>query len=283
MAIDQRAEDGRSLCFDTGPLTEDVELLGAPEVELRLSADRPQAHLIARLCDVAPDGVSALVTYGVLNLNHRDSHEFPAALEPGRFCEIRLRLNDVARRIPKGHCLRLALATAHWPVVWPAPDDATLSIATEASRLILPHRPAQAEDAALPPFGPAVAPPPLAYRETRPGRGWRLVTDDIGAGSRRMVLGKDYGAGEILDIGVEDDAMLVEIYDIRPDDPLSARARIEGRAGFASAGHRCRIETVTELSAGKESFDLECRIDAFEDDKPIFGRSFRKSIRREFM
>ena len=96
-------------------------------------------------------------------------------------------------------------------------------------------------------------------------------------------MGLDYGAGEILDIGIEDDAVLAEIYEIRPDDPLSARARIEGKAGFASAGHRCRIETVTELSATRESFEMVAKIEAFEDGKSVFARSFRKSIPREFM
>jgi len=149
--------------------------------------------------------------------------------------------------------------------------------------LILPQRPPRDADAELTPFEPAVAPPPVAYRETRPGRGWRVVTDDIGAGIRRIEMGKDYGAGEILDIGVEDDAVMVETYEISPDDPRSARARIVASAGFASAGHRCRIETVTELSATKESFELHSRIEAFEADKPIFARSFRKSVPRDFM
>ncbi|HSY88763.1 MAG TPA: CocE/NonD family hydrolase C-terminal non-catalytic domain-containing protein, partial [Verrucomicrobiae bacterium] len=216
-------------------------------------------------------------------LTHRDGHEHPSALEPGRFYDISLKMNDIARRIPRGNRLRLALATAHWPIVWPAPEDATLSISSQGSRLILPQRPPRQADADLTPFEPAIAPPPIAYRETRPGRGWRVVTDDIGAGLRRVEMGKDYGAGEILDIGVEDDAVMVEIYEISPDDPLSARARIEASAGFASAGHRCRIETVTELSATKESFELHSRIEAFEADKPVFARSFRKSIPRDFM
>ena len=42
---------------------------------VELSCDRPNALLCARLCDVAPDGASLRVTYGLLNLTHRDSHE----------------------------------------------------------------------------------------------------------------------------------------------------------------------------------------------------------------
>jgi hypothetical protein len=283
LPLDQRVEDGCTLCFDSPPLGEDIEILGAPEVELTLASDRPQAHLTARLCDVAPDGTSALVTYAPLNLTHRDSHEHPAALEPGRFYKVRLKLNDIARRISAGHRLRLALATAHWPIVWPAPDNATLSTSTEGSRLILPQRPPRPEDADLLLFESALAPPPIAYRETRPGKSWRRISDDLGENLRRIEMGLDYGAGEILDIGIEDDAVLAETYEISPDDPLSARARIEGKAGFASAGHRCRIETVTELSATRESFEMAAKIEAFEDGKSVFARSYRNSIPREFM
>jgi putative CocE/NonD family hydrolase len=283
LPIDQRAEDGRSLCFDTPPLESDLEILGAPEVVLMLAADRPAANLAVRLCDVAPDGVSALITYGLLNLTHRDSHEFPSPLEPGRAYEVRVKMNDIARRIPQGHRLRLALATAHWPIAWPAPEDATLSVFTGNSWMVLPVRPRRQADATLRPFDPPAMPAPLAYRETRPGRGWREISDDVGSGLRTIVIGKDYGAGETIDLGIEDDAALVETYQIQVSDPLSARCRIEGHAGYASGGVRCRIETVTELAARKTTFDLDCRIEAYEDGKLIFARSFSKSIPRNFM
>ena len=212
LPIDQRAEDGRSLCFDTPPLPEDIEILGAPEACLTLASDRPRANLAVRLCDVAPDGASALITFGVANLAHRESHEHPSSLEPGRFYKIAIKLNDIARRIPKGHRIRLALATAHWPMIWPAPETATLTLSSSGSRLVLPERPPRAEDRSLAPFGPPAAPPPVDYRQIRAGRGWRRVTDDLGTGLRRVEFGKDYGAGKIVDLGIEDDAELVETY-----------------------------------------------------------------------
>jgi len=83
LPIDQREDDALSLCFDTAPLPEAVDLLGRPEVRLVVSADRPRALVSARLCAVAPDGASTLVTWGVLNLAHRDSREAPTALATG--------------------------------------------------------------------------------------------------------------------------------------------------------------------------------------------------------
>ena len=52
------------------PLAEPLEVLGFP-CRLRLSADRPLALVAARLEDVAPDGSSLLVSWGMLNLTHR--------------------------------------------------------------------------------------------------------------------------------------------------------------------------------------------------------------------
>ena len=79
-AGDQREDDARSVVFDTPPLDQAIEILGAPTVELEIAADRPQANLIVRLCDVHPDGASLRVSYGVLNLTHRDSDKSPAPL-----------------------------------------------------------------------------------------------------------------------------------------------------------------------------------------------------------
>lgn len=67
---DQREEDGRSLVFDPDELTERVEILGSPSVELELSVSEPVAMVAARLSDVAPDGSATRVTYGLLNLTH---------------------------------------------------------------------------------------------------------------------------------------------------------------------------------------------------------------------
>ena len=66
------------------PLPEPLETLGMPRVRLRLAASQPQAMVAVRLSDVAPDGAATRVSYGLLNLSHRDSHAQPEALEPGR-------------------------------------------------------------------------------------------------------------------------------------------------------------------------------------------------------
>ena len=125
-ARDQRAEDGVSLCHTSEPLDERVEILGFPEVELTLASDRPAALVCVRLCDVAPDGSSLLVTRGLLNLTHRDGHERPEPLVPGERYTVTVRLNSIAhafaarsppagRRLPHVLAVGLALAGPRHP------------------------------------------------------------------------------------------------------------------------------------------------------------------------
>ena len=95
--IDQREDDGKSLVFEADPLSERLEILGAPIATLELAVDRPVACVIVRLNDVASDGASTRVTYGVLNLTHRDSHEHPEPLEPGRDYTVEVPFKHVAQ------------------------------------------------------------------------------------------------------------------------------------------------------------------------------------------
>ena len=102
------------------------------------------------MCDVHPSGESLRVSYGVLNLTHRDGHEKPALLVPGERYRVRIQLNDAGSAWPAGHRVRLALSTAYWPTIWPSPEQATLLIF--GGTLDLPLRPPQATDALLSPL-----------------------------------------------------------------------------------------------------------------------------------
>ena len=152
MPTDQRVDDDRSIVFDSEPLTEPLEILGMPRLRLVFDSNRPVAQVIVRLNDVFSDGTSARVSYGVLNLSHRKSHEFPDPLVPGERSETIIKLNDIAHCFPVGHRLRIAIATAYWPLVWPAPEPVALGVYAGASALELPVRPPRAEDTELPSF-----------------------------------------------------------------------------------------------------------------------------------
>src|SRR5262249_25522747 len=165
---DQRPEDGLSLTFDSPPMTAAVDVLGFPELALRLAADRPQALLAVRLCDVAPTGESTLVSRGLLNLTHRDSHEEPTPLVPGHPYTIRLPLKFTGHTIQAGHRWRVALSPTYFPWAWPSPESVTLSVVTGATtHLELPVRQPRQEDTSLRPFDPPETSGPLAVEIRR--------------------------------------------------------------------------------------------------------------------
>ncbi len=93
-----------------------------------------------RLNEVTPDGTSARVSYGLINLTHRDNHEHPKPVVPGERIRVSVQLNDVAHAFAAGNRLRVALSTSYWPLVWPSPEPVTLSVFTGKSALMLPSR-----------------------------------------------------------------------------------------------------------------------------------------------
>ena len=137
---DQRRDDAGSLTFQTAPLDEDLDIAGDARLTLALRADRPVAQVAVRLVDVAPDGAATRVSYGLLNLTHRDSHEQPAALEPGRDYVTEIPLKHVAQTFRRGHRIRLAVSSSYFPLAWPTPEPVTLTILPGQSQLDLDRK-----------------------------------------------------------------------------------------------------------------------------------------------
>ena len=177
---DQRAEAGGSLVFDSEPLPAALESLGAPVLDLAVASDRPSAMVAVCLSEVLPDGAAARVSYGLLNLTHRDSHEQPAPLEPGRACRVAVQLNDIGHRFGQGSRIRVAVSSVYWPIAWPSPEKVTLTIAAGESCLRLPVRPPRDADASLAPFPEAECAPPLDKTvHAEPDYRWRVERDMI--------------------------------------------------------------------------------------------------------
>jgi predicted acyl esterase len=107
--IDQHADDLRSATFIGPVVAEPMLLLGRPEVVVTGTADR----VAVKLTDVDPDGRSRLISGGLV-LVDADHPVWTVRLDP------------TAYRVPAGHRLRVVVAGASFPRVWPAasPVDA---------------------------------------------------------------------------------------------------------------------------------------------------------------
>jgi hypothetical protein len=283
LPTDQRLDDGMAVVFETEPLSERMELLGAPVLDATVSADRPNAFLVARLSIIAPDGAATRISYGVLNLTHRDSHAEPSPLVPGVRYSVRLKLNDVGQAVAPGQRLRLALTNAYWPTIWPSPEAATVTILTGASRIELPVRPRRSEDAAIRPFDPPEGSAPLETVVLRPPSRERRAEVDLTGGRLTVVSFKDRGAERIVENGIEVDNEGIETYAIAADDPLSARAEMRWRNRLSRGDWSIRTDSTTVQTATREAFLITTTLDAYEGEVRLFSRAWTLEIARDLV
>lgn len=278
---DQRGEDGRSRCFDSAPLDDDLPLLGFPEVVLDLSSDQPQANIAVRLCDVAPDGTSLLVTRGVLNLSHRDSHASPAPLEPGQTYTVRIRMNAIAQTIPAGHRLRLAISTTYWPWIWPAPADPELTLhPVPNSVLSVPTRPDRASDDSLPEFETPEVARPLDVQTRQAGGNDRVISRDIGTGRIEVTRTSDEEK-YLSDRRLYKSRHRVESCVIHDGDPLSCTATSDVTQCLERGEWRIRVETSSVMTADESFFRGSNTVRAYEGYTCVFTNSRSFQIPRD--
>ncbi len=137
---DIRPDDAGSLIFDSPLIEESFEIVGFPQVYLRVSADVPLAHWVARLEDVQSDGTVSLVTGAVLNGSQRNSRLKPESLVPGEIYDLSFNLHFTTWTFQEGHRIRLAVSNALFPMIWPTPYPMTtkLFIGIENTCLELP-------------------------------------------------------------------------------------------------------------------------------------------------
>jgi putative CocE/NonD family hydrolase len=284
LPYDQREEDGGSLAFETDVLAEDCEILGAPVVRLDVAADRPVAMIAARLSDVAEDGSATRVTYGLLNLTHRDSHDHPEPLAPGRRYRVAVPLNGVAQAFPAGHRIRLSLSTSYWPVAWPPPESVRLSIRTAGSSLELPIRPVAAPDeVTLRPFDEPEGAPPLETTLRTPGEyRWDVRRNMITYESALDIV-KDNGTVRFEDTGTEIGKRVRERYSWIADDFTSARGETESTVTFSRGDWTTRTETRQVLTCSRTGFHLHAQLDAYEGATRIRSRNWTVTLPRDLL
>jgi uncharacterized protein len=282
MPVDQRIDDALSLCFTSAPAVDPVEILGFPELKLDVSVDQPNGLLAVRLCDVAPDGASRLVSWALLNLTHRESHEFPQPVEPGKRYALTVRLNAAAHRLSPGHRWRVAVSPTYWPHAWPSPVAVRLSLNTGLDgQLCLPIRPAGQLDDTLAAFGEPEGAPPLEFESLRPEASTRTITRDPATGSLQMLDRTDEGRNLLKPSGILYDSVITNTYSITEGQPLSARVQCDRKIEISRDTWQTRVETTSVMTSDAEYFHLTNVLDAYEGPVRVFTKSWSRKIRRE--
>ena len=280
---DQREENGGSLVFDSVRLPEPIEILGSPVAELDLCADQPVAMVAVRLSDVHPDGETTRITYGVLNLTHRNGHEHPEPLEPGKRYRVRVLLNGIAQAFPAGHRLEVAVSTSYWPLTWTPPKPATLTIFGGSSALHLPVREPREEDAHLPPFAEPEGAPPIEQRDLEPVHHNWWVVRDLAKDESTLEVVKDQGVNRIEEIDMEIEQRTYEWYSSRNHDFGSIRGETRTIRGFRRGDWHTRARTRTVLTSNETHFHLRAEVDAYEGEHRIYSQNWDRTIPRNLL
>ncbi|HEX3297831.1 MAG TPA: CocE/NonD family hydrolase [Nocardioides sp.] len=263
---DQRLDDERSLTWEVEPPPSPV--VGHPVFRARLWATEPAASISVKLCDVFPDGTSALVTRGSLDLAYRASvHGPPSPLVPGHEVEVEVVLDACAYEWTPGNTLRVSVAGADWPntVAPPAP----VSITVRTASLTLPFLDGEFPE---PVFDPGAE----HSSETTEGIGWSIhhdVLDRITSATTRSESRYPTPYD-----GTAHELYLGEVsVDTRT---FAQRASANTVYDLSWPGIEVTVRSTMTLDVTPASYDVSIWTQAVLDSESVSERTWRESIPR---
>ncbi|MFE7564174.1 CocE/NonD family hydrolase [Kitasatospora sp. NPDC057500] len=266
---DQREEDGRSVSFDSRPLPEPLDLLGTPSLALHLNPGAGPALVAARLCAVAPDGTSTLLTRGVRALAAQ--------------ADTTVEFAPTGATVPTGHRLRLALSCTYWPWIWPGPEPSGFALDPSRSALTLPvRRPAPHGDDIVFRSPTLPLPPPLQLTEPLTAHPERVAVHDVGRREWRTELSPATDGTRTHPDGLVRAEQTVTAYRVLTATPLSARARTDRtvRLERPAAGWDTTVHTRTELRCDPTHLLAHTQIRAEEAGNVVFTKEWHHRIPR---
>jgi predicted acyl esterase len=281
--LDQRNDDARSITVELDHRTERT-LIGHPVVRFAATSSATVGQVSVKLCDVAPDGRSTLVTRGMLDLRlvgcwPADSSGTPGTprrpLVPGEPIEVTVELEACAWLLRPGHRLRVSIAGTDWPNSWPAAASWTLGVDLDSLVVDLPVsaqlEPCRHEFIAGP--GPSSG---------DDGVVWRTEHDVI---EREARIETRYGGPYDGRDGIAVVDEYVGSLGIDLDEPSRGWAR--GHARFeltvplaAGTTAVCRTESNLSVRSDETAFHVTMELRAHDDDTEIAHRTWTTTIPR---
>jgi putative CocE/NonD family hydrolase len=280
---DLRLDDAGSLVFDSAVVEEPFEIAGFPRVRLRVSADAPLAHWVARLEDVQPDGTVSLVTGKLLNGSQRNSRLEPEPLVPGEVYDLEFDLHFTTWTFQPGHRVRLSVSNALFPFTWPTPHPMTtaLHLGVEQTRIDLPVIPMK--ERAAPPFRPPEPrdePAGGRYIESVPWpRGHYVWSRDL-ENERASLEWKGYAEFENQGRGYRTwERNYYETHDL---DPADSRFSGEGGRRIVIGDRTLEFVSNIEVQSDAENFHVTIRRTIHENGELVRERTWSEAIPRDF-
>ncbi len=272
MAADQRHDDSGSLVFDSGKLHQPVEILGRPRLRLKISIDKPLGNIAVRLNDIHPSGEVSRVSWGVLNLAHRNGNEDPQPMVPGQRESVEIELNECGYRFMRGHKMRVSLSTSYWPMIMPPPENIIATIRLGPDALItLPVR--SGVDAYT--ITPPTEENPLAeYQQVTPSLHRRWVERNFQTGESHYRVIEDTGEIEVPGHGMISRYRHDERWSMATSNPLSHRSLSRYICWMERGDWSIRTEAESEMRCDAENFYIKATVRAYEGEELVNQRDW---------
>jgi putative CocE/NonD family hydrolase len=272
---DQSHEDRHSLVFDSAPLDASIEMLGTPSVRLELETDEPAGQIVVRLCEVAPDGRSRRLSWGARNLALRDDFSARRSVA-GRTLSLELPLFDLADSVAPGNRLRVAFSTSYWPMLWPSPKPARVTLHAGRCRVWLPVRAARKGDCRL--MSEPEAAPTFTWTCLRTGGYQRRKVIDPTTGEHVLTITDDMGVGRIEEIGLSVSESTTRTFRLRPDDPASAVSETETSCSFSRGLWSAETHVRGRISGAGSGMLALHELQAKEGERTVHTCEWRESL-----
>ncbi|SVA41213.1 uncharacterized protein METZ01_LOCUS94067 [marine metagenome] len=282
LPLDQREDDVLCLVFDTAPLKEPLDILGHTVLHVSLEVDQPIATLAVRLNDVSPTGEIGRVTYAIRNLALDQIGEGCQDLKPHEPRQICIEFPNVAYRFAKGHRIRLAFSSAYWPLIWPSPKLAEITLHLAKTQLTLPIRPEN------------LAEKPIQFAKSdHAGESESSVLINNQALQRWSNLD---ATSNIISTGWHQPLTRVQFRDIdlqlayetraehkiTVGDPNSAFSRVQHRLQFSRNDSIVEVVGTAQLHSTLTDYVLSGSLEVLENGELIFERQWNPSLDRMY-
>lgn len=269
---EQRSDDALSVCFETEALAEDIEVIGKPRLQLILNSSKPSAFIIARLCDVAPDGKSTRLAIGAHELSTSAGTQSHAPLCAETNIPVEIEMGAIAHRFVKGQRIRLALSNAYWPMFWPSNQGDILTLLTNEASLLLPT-PSEhkiwngfASGDGNDPLSKTVLSPPIFERE---------LTRSLPRGKTTYRIMDSAPRMRFDDHKLETWNTTTRIYHIDDEQPGQAKMTIQ--RDLEVGRHKWHVSTRVEatISSTAEEYSSNITLMVKQDSEVLFKRQFQ--------
>jgi putative CocE/NonD family hydrolase len=277
---DQREDDSWSLTYDWPIDSDHFEILGHALLKLKVASDQPVASISVKICDVFPDGTSALVARGFLNLTHRTSSTEPQPLIPNVFEDVDVELEATSWVFARGHKIRLSIAGADWPNIWSPPHPFALSVDRSTVQLILPT--VDNHGAGIPKFAPLK---PTVHSESPPSERdvptlWRIERDVL---AHQTIARTQYGGPSV----VRDNGTTHELYQgevgVSTIDPTHSWVTATTRYQLNWPEAKCTVEARMRIDSDAEAFNVVIDVDADLDGVEFARKHYTSKILRRLL